>query len=535
MDNIDTNGSMDSAKESILNNILCDESLLTKTRSGMKAGTQTGWKEPANLLTPEEAQQWAKDGGNIGIRLGLDRGDEPTFVVLDVEEEGALSDEVGELINEYTLTVWKSPHSGLNRLLTVTSEAYVLMEPFHQRKLDLDGDGDHEMELLTKNHALIPPSEIDHRECDDGKNGCPGVGCDPYWLVDTNPKANALTEEVASSMLDELDLDSDKGRTTTDGDINNFALPEVDNELADEGEVALRTLQEEAAPAFNSLVDLLRGGTGGYDDLLRGDGGIDRSLQELMALTRLHEVVVYLADKDGDQAEAITRSTFERYVCNHRTTSNGQVRRWVEDSREDYHRDRLCRAIKACDRGAFERFLHRDPTTDEQDRWTDVYSWITRELVHFALDLLAGELEKFYDDADDLREWAAVGYRLDLDRAILEELLANPPAPVQDTTRGVSGYVSADNRPTKGEVIEMARTLDAEHNERATYETALRRLRYDGLAAMACMKKGVDYCYYPARFPDPSEAEYVRTGGEMYESKRSATQRHGHIEADKSV
>jgi hypothetical protein len=207
----------------------------------------------------------------------------------------------------------------------------------------------------------------------------------------------------------------------------------------------------------------------------------------------------------------------------------------VEDSREDYHRDRLCRAIKACDRGAFERFLHRDPTTDEQDRWTDVYSWITRELVHFALDLLAGELEKFYDDADDLREWAAVGYRLDLDRAILEELLANPPAPVQDTTRGVSGYVSADNRPTKGEVIEMARTLDAEHNERATYETALRRLRYDGLAAMACMKKGVDYCYYPARFPDPSEAEYVRTGGEMYESKRSATQRHGHIEADKSV
>lgn len=535
MENTDTDDSTDLAKESILNSLPRDEPLFTKTKSGTKAGTQTGWKEPENLLTPNEARQWANDGGNIGIRLGLVRGDDPTFVVLDVEEEGALPDEVDELINKHTLAVFGSPHGGLNRLLAVTSEAYVLMEPFHQRKLDLDGDGDHELELLTKNHALIPPSEIDHRECNEGKNGCPGSGCDPYCPVNTNSEAVTLTEEVASSILDELDLDPDESRNTTSEDINDFALPEVDDGLAGEGEVALRTLQEEATPAFNSLVDLLRGGTGGYDDLIHGDSGIDRSLQELMALTRLHEAVVYLAGEEGNRAKAITRSTFKRYVSSHRTTSDGQIRRWLEDPSEDYRRDRLCRAIKGCDRGAFERFLHRDPTTDEQGKWTDAYSRITRELVRFALDLLTRELEKFYDDAEDLCEYAAVAHRLDLDRDTLEELLDNPPASVQDTTRGVSGYVSADDRPTKRKIIETARILDGEYNEWDTYDTALRRLRYDGQAAMACMEEGVDYRYYPAHLPDPRKAEHIRTNGEKYAPKNSSTQRHEHEEADEII
>lgn len=537
MDNTDTNDGTSSARESILNSLPRDEPLLTKTKSGTKAGTQTGWKEPENLLTPEEARQWANDGGNIGIRLGLDRGDDLTFVVLDVEEEGALPDEVDELINKHTLAVFGSPHGGLNRLLAATSKAYVLMEPFHQRKLDLDGDGDHELELLTKNHALIPPSEIDHRECDEGKNGCPGAGCDPYWPVNTNSEAVTLTGEVASSILDELELDPDESRTTTAENIKDFALPEVDDGLADKGEVALRTLQEEATPAFNSLVDLLRGGTGGYDDLLDGDTGIDRSLQELIALTRLHETVVYLAGKEGNRAAAITCSTFERYVCNHRTTEDGQVRRWLDDPRGDYRKDRLSRAIKACDRGAFERFLHRDSTADEQYRWTDTYSRITRELVRFALDLLTGELEKFYDHAEDLRSYAAVAYRLDLDRDTLEELVNNPPAPVQGTTRGVSGYVSADERPTKAEVVEVARVLDDEHNKRTTYETALRRLRYDGLAAMACIKEGVEYRYYPARLRDPPDAEHVRTNGEKYDPEKAAIdfRREGDERADESV
>jgi len=533
MDNADTTERNDSAKESILNSLPCDEPLLTKSRSGTKAGTQTGWNNPENLLTPNEARRWANNGGNIGIRLGLDRGDNTIFVVFDVEDKGTLPDLLVELMDEHTLAVWESPHGGLNRLLAVTSDAYNLLDAVKTR-VDLNRDGDHELELLTKNHALIPPSKIDHEECNDGKDGCPGVGWDSYWTVNTNPEAATLTEDIASSVLDRLDLDPDQSRNAVDKPIGDFEPPKVDDRLADEGEVALRTLQDEATPAFNSLLGLLRGETGGYDDLIRGDGEIDRSLQELIALTRLHEIVVYVADEKGDRAKKITRSTFERYVQNHRTTIDGQVRKWLLED-EPYHRDRLERAFGGCYRGGFERFLHRDPTTDEWGRWTNTYSRVTRELVRFSLDWLVGELEMFYVDVDDLRESAAVLYHLDLDQGILEELLANPPAPVQDTTRGVSGYVSADKRPTKSEVVEVARMLDEEYNQPTTYETVLRQLRYDGLAAMACMETGVDYRYYPDRLPDPPDAEYVRTNGEMYDPQITKADRQRHARSDKSV
>lgn len=146
--------------ERLIDILPSDVPVLTEVKPGTKKCTQTGWNNPENLLTPDQARQHIKSGGNVGIRLGLNNRDEVNFVVLDVEEEGSLPHDVAELIKEHTLAVWESPHGGLNRLLTVTLSAYDLMEPFHQQKLDLDGDGDHELELLTKLHAIIPPSRL---------------------------------------------------------------------------------------------------------------------------------------------------------------------------------------------------------------------------------------------------------------------------------------------------------------------------------------------------------------------------------------
>jgi hypothetical protein len=170
---------------------------------------------------------------------------------------------------------------------------------------------------------------------------------------------------------------------------------------------------------------MLQGGTGGYEELLYGDEKIDRSLQELMTLSRLHGVVRYLMGEVGDRAEAITLSTFERYVCEHQMTEDGQVRKWLTEG-DAYHRDRLQRAVEGSNRGKHERFLHRDPSPDKE-RWTNTYSQVTRELVRFSIDLLVGELEMFYKDAEDLWETAAVLYHLDLDPDTLQALIENPP------------------------------------------------------------------------------------------------------------
>lgn len=511
-------------QEAELDFLSTDTPLLTKTRSGTKKGAGAGWKDPENLLTADEAWQWIENGGNVGVGLGLDMGGGSKLVVIDVEEEGALPGTV-ELIEEYAQAVWESPHGGLNRLVAATPGAYALLDDV-KTKVDLDNDSEYELELLTDGHSLIPPSVVEHRDCRDSKDGCPGEGKGWYRLVDTNHDADAMTEDIARELLDQLDLDPDEGQVTdSDGSDGDYELPDVDESLADVGEAILEELQTKSIQAFNSLMGLLQGGTGGYDDRLLDGGRIDRSLQEVKVLTRLHEAIVYLGKEEDKRAEAITRSTFERYVSEHRTTDDGQVRKWLVRG-EAYRKAQLGAAVDDCDHGKFNRFLNRDPRDEDRWRsWTGDYSDVTYEVVRFALDLLTGKLDPFFKNADDLRDTAANFYRLDLDEHGLRELLEPSPPPVQGTTpnsralQGDSGYVSPADYPSPSEVAEIARLLDEQENSQDSYEEALRRLRGEGLVKLA--RVGRQYAVYPELLSDPPDACYVQCNGEKYEPDES--------------
>jgi hypothetical protein len=125
--------------------------------------------------------------------------------------------------------------------------------------VDLDGDGNHELELLTNSYALVPPSIIEHQECRKTKEGCPSKGRDPYRLIDTHPDAHRMTEDNARNLLDRLGLDPDRVQNTTTSASDDSEPPDVDENLADIGETALRTLQEEHTRTFNSLLEYAAG------------------------------------------------------------------------------------------------------------------------------------------------------------------------------------------------------------------------------------------------------------------------------------
>jgi hypothetical protein len=494
------------------------EPSLTSVHRGTKAGVGEDYNEPENLITPGEAVERVQSNGNYGFAAGVEvLGGR--LVVLDVEEEGVLSSEGADLVDEHALVRWRSPHGGLNRLLAGTDAAYELLDGL-KTSIDLDGDGDHEVELLTNGHAIGPGSRIDHSECNEGKDGCPGDGIGTYDLDGTNDEAPVLDRDDAERLRDLLGAERSvtSGGDTGGSSVESLPLPDPSEELADEGEEALRTLQKTSASSFDVLVDLLQGGTGCHEDLLRGEHGIDRSLQELIGLTRLCETVRFEGGvTDKKRVKAITLATFERYVRNHRKTRDGQLRRWLIEKNRDqgYHEDRLDRAMKACDRGKHERFLQLDPVEDERERWDGTYSRVTREVARFAVDLLTGEipLDPEDPDLDSIREWAALTHGLDLDRDALADLLQDPPHSGQGTTPNSTGCVPADY-PEQNEVVTACQRLDPTRDE-DTHEEALRRNRRDGLVKQA--RVGQRYVVYPEHLPDPDDALWVRHNGEKYE------------------
>lgn len=310
--------------------------------------------------------------------------------------------------------------------------------------------------------------------------------------------------------------DEKLGGRTAGGSDEAGNLPEYDEKLADVGEEVLRTLQREATSAFNSLSDLMCGKTGSYDDLLREDDEIDRSLQELMALTRLYETVVFLADEEGDRAKTITRSTFERYVRNHPITDDGQPRKWLNRD-ETYRKERLQRAICCCDRGKFNRFLNRGPRGQSKwQTWTGEYSWVTYSKIRLALHLRVGWLNDFFETIEDLCETVATFYQHDPNEEALRDLLDThiPPTTVHGTTPN-SGCVPPEDYPSPSEIAQTARQLDERDNKKGTYEEALRRLRREGMVKLA--RVGRQHVVYPSRLPDPPDACYVKCEGEKYE------------------
>jgi hypothetical protein len=307
-----------------------DQRLLTRARGKTKKGVEGYLDSP---VTTVEAGVWIQKGNNVCIKLGGIDSDNWTMFVLDVEETGDLPDQAIDVIDRCTLAIFESPHGGRNRAIRVTDGASDRLDDV-KTKIDLDDDGDHEIELLTSGHALVPPSKVNHSKCSDTKEGCPGHGSDEYQLIEGYPDAEVMTETNVEELFDSIDSIGES--SNLDDYTGKNHDPDLNQSCIDDGEVVLNKLKKENVVAFNALVDLLRGGTGEWSEKLITKGSIDRSQQEVMALTLLYQSAVELADMDKTRARESAEAIFKKYLAKNRFTDKGQVRKWLVRG-EDYH------------------------------------------------------------------------------------------------------------------------------------------------------------------------------------------------------
>jgi hypothetical protein len=502
------------------------EPLLTRAKGLRKKGGN-GWNKPENYITPMEARKRRNAGKNYGFALGHGT-DELNLVAFDVETKGVLPEEAEALIDEHALLVWDSVHSGRNRLVRATDDAYTLLDSVTTAHNHLSDSADDDLEIQTSGHCIGPGCEIAHKYCNDTKDDCPGTGRDSYEPVEAKPVAPVVTKEVAEQILDKLGIDpqSGSGPSSTGSVGNPIQVPTYNQTDVAAAKAHLRTLQKNSVACFNCLDDRLNGGSGEKDGLRFDSGLIDRSATDFVTVSDLYGVMLVLGNEDEQRARELAyayythRCEADQYMKSH----GGRPRKWLSIGKS-YRQNILQYAVNQFDRGQFQRWLNqRDTPTDVP--WAGPmdgdYADTTRNFTQFALYLLAGVIPP---DVGMIEYSAVDQFRLDVDgEAVVDALEAvrggvAPPPRSKDRNPPSAGgerFQSQSEYPTKSEVTELARTIDqGRDNESKTYGNMLGRLKRKGSVKHAyCPTRpnGKRHVYYPSHLPDPEDARRVESG-----------------------
>lgn len=182
--------------------------------------------------------------GNYGIYATS----EDRLVILDIDDYDDLEDRSGlTALSELPATLeQKSPHGGTHRLYAVEKTvdgrfvADVLKDEFETSKGNLNPSWG---ELRVANQYVVGAgSELDHGDCDEGKNGCPGEGIGEYELhtdreIATISPADLLSVLEADPAYsdEEDDSEGNDGDETPDEDVDvqdvlSYAVNESNDE-----------------------------------------------------------------------------------------------------------------------------------------------------------------------------------------------------------------------------------------------------------------------------------------------------------------
>jgi hypothetical protein len=502
-----------------------DEPLLTRAKRLRKTGSN-GWNMPENYITPVEARERRNAGKNYGFALESSI-DKWNLVAFDVETQGVLPEEAEALIDEHALLVWDSVHSGRNRLVKATDDAFNLLDSLTTTHNHLSDSADDDFELQTSGHCIGPGCEIAHKYCADTKDDCPGTGRDAYELVGAKPSAPVVTDDVAERILSTLGIDHEQAGSPRDpSSVDEVSqVPEYDDTDVAAAEAHLNTLQKNSAFSFKCLSDRLNGGTGKKTGLRLDSGLIDRSATDFVTVSDLYGVMLVLGNEDEQRARELAYACYTHW-CNanqYMKSHGGRPRKWLSIGKS-YRQNILQYAVNQFDRGQFQRSLNqRDTHTDVP--WAGVmdgyYADTTRNFTLFALELLAGG---FPTDVSLIEGNAVDRFRLDVDgEAVVDalETVRGDVAPGQrskdeDPPSGDNPSSSRSTYPAKKEVATLAKSLDRGRDNRVkTYMDALGTIKRNGDAKMAeCPSRpnGERYVYYPRFLPDPDDASRVESG-----------------------
>lgn len=209
---------------------LPDKSIFTKCGADYAGGNETGWLKPHNLLSKSEARRWIAEGGNIGLATGR-FFDGIAYVNFDIDNQQAVEGEAKAILESHVVLKFDTKHDNTNYILSVDTEQKLgLLDAYPTTLTHLtDGEQD-DLEIFANQfHAVIPPSEVAHKHCSEGKECNNKSG--QYNLHSVNKDAEPLSRSAIERLGElwdiepEPDEESDGGNPKPDEDRN---IPSVE-------------------------------------------------------------------------------------------------------------------------------------------------------------------------------------------------------------------------------------------------------------------------------------------------------------------
>jgi len=507
-----------------------DEPLLTKAQSLSKAGVQ-GWHESENLITPEEAERRLETGKNYGFAAGRGTNDW-RLVVFDVEKKEVLPDKAQALIDEHAVLVWDSVHEGRNRLVKVSPEVYEMLDSLTAAYGHLSDESGDDIEIQTNGHVIGPGCKIDHEECSDTKQGCPGSGRSEYELVESRPHAQIITKGVVSDLLDKLGIDYEK--ETTPSAQSSFAgdlqSPENTKKDVEKMDRYMSELQERNPYPFKDLTQRLKGRVGEKSGLTLAGGYIDRSAVEFVTLSDLYGIARVIGGENRKTAAQLARSYYIHYCQETRRTKKGRPRKWLEMNKT-YRKSMIDYATNHFNRDKFYRWLktREKEETPGLSRRDGIYSETTRNCVYLAVQILS-ELHVFSELQVPSDEILSEIKKLAMEQVFREQIEHLAEIWEIKLPDGIEEYVietisndwglgSTTDReyPTRQEIVQLAKYIDEDHNKKSTYQKALGNLKAEGefvLAFCPSYENSERYVYYQDSDSKPDSAKWIESDGD---------------------
>jgi len=232
--------------------VLPDCAIYTKVRQNHVAGKGTGFNEIDNLLTADEALNWIDEGGNVGIVLGR-WIDGHTYINFDIENEDAIDDKTRSIIDNHAVLRFLTKHKNLNRVLRIDEkETYNLLRSYGESHNHLSDDDRDDLEIITKGHAVIPPSEYNHKYCSEEKP-CDQEDRISSYLLDWVQDGQALSYDTVGQIGELLELESDDTDNSTE--LFTTSNEELDNVPSVEPETNVLTEFDENVPSVYHSFD----------------------------------------------------------------------------------------------------------------------------------------------------------------------------------------------------------------------------------------------------------------------------------------
>ena len=189
--------------------VLPDKPIFTKVKKGTVEGKGYGFNRQENLLSKSEALDWIKKNGNIGIALGV-WIDGVIYVNFDIEYEGAIDDKTRSIIDSHAVVREKTKHGNTNRIARIADgRAYELLRSYGESHNHLTEGQSDDLEIITKGHAVIPPSEYNHKHCSEEKD-CNQQDRTTTYLLDRVQDCEPLSYDTVEEIGELLELESDE-------------------------------------------------------------------------------------------------------------------------------------------------------------------------------------------------------------------------------------------------------------------------------------------------------------------------------------